>query len=137
MSPHDVVARGLRRYVTLVAQHAGVGAEACSIQFAPPVGAYVALDQHLPRFPERDVALLWDTTCGWALAIETHGGADLTVLGYLARDVLPLPHEVADGLRRAVRGVGTGFSRPPATRADDDLTASLTHYAQRAGTEGR
>ncbi|MGV9301451.1 DUF6292 family protein, partial [Amycolatopsis sp. NPDC003676] len=31
--------------------------------------AYVALDGHLPAYPGRDVALLWDEIHGWAAAV--------------------------------------------------------------------
>jgi len=85
---HDRAARGLRRYLTLVAEATGVGAEACFVQLGPPVEAYLALDHRLSSHPDRDVALLWDEEHGWALGIETHGGADVTVLSYVGEHVL-------------------------------------------------
>jgi hypothetical protein len=112
---HGAPAHGLRRYLTLVAQLVGAGAEACSIQFDSPIGAYIAVDQRLSGFPRRDVALLWDEAYGWALAIETHSGADLMVLGYL---------------RRAVTGGGAGLPTPPDLRSRDNLPGRLATYAE-------
>jgi len=58
------------------------------VQLGPPVEAYLALDHRLSSHPDRDVALLWDEEHGWALGIETHGGADVTVLSYVGEHVL-------------------------------------------------
>jgi hypothetical protein len=117
--------------VTLVAGLVGVGDEACSIQFDTPAGAYIALEVSLPGFRHRDSALLWDETHGWAMAIETHSGADLTVLGYLGGDIVPPPGEVAGYLWRAVGGAGTGRPSPPVPRPGDDLPGRLAGYAPR------
>lgn len=129
LDAHDRVAQGLRHYLASVAELVGVGCEACSIQLDQPVCAYIAVDQRLPTFPQRDVALLWDERHGWALAIETHGGSDLIVLGYLAGGLLPPPADVAAYLKRAVDGGGTGQSWPPAPSgldAAEVLARSLT-----------
>ena len=62
-------ARGLRRYVHLVAEAVGVGEEASTIQFDDPVSAYLALDRCSPQHPDQDLALLWDERQGWALGV--------------------------------------------------------------------
>jgi hypothetical protein len=91
-----IAARGLLRYVGLVAEAVGVGPESSITQLDDPVSVYVALDRRAERFPHRDLALLWDERFGWALALEVPGGARLTRLGYLAiADRLPEPRMVA------------------------------------------
>lgn len=132
LDAHDRTAHELRHYLASVAELVGVGCEACSIQLDHPVCAYIAVDQRLPTFPQRDVALLWDERHGWALAIETHGGSDLIVLGYLAGGLLPSPFDVAAYLKRAVDGGGTGQSwPPPPSRIDagEELARSLALVA--------
>ncbi|MGW4490250.1 DUF6292 family protein [Amycolatopsis sp. NPDC004368] len=88
--------RALRGYLGRVAAAVGVGLESCTIDLDVPVSAYVALDRRLERFPDRDLALLWDEAHGWAAAIEASCGEDLIVLAYLeGDDVLAEPGAVA------------------------------------------
>jgi hypothetical protein len=83
-------------YLADVTTALGIGLESCTIDHDTPVSAYVALDEHLPGHPGRDTALLWDETRGWAAAIETHSGDDLTVIRYLGGStVVPPPDRVA------------------------------------------
>ncbi|GAA4552257.1 DUF6292 family protein [Amycolatopsis samaneae] len=93
--PHPVVAE-LRAYLADVTEALGIGLESCTIDQDTPLSAYVALDGHLPGYPGRDVALLWDEVRGWSAAIETHSGEDLIVLRYLGgTTVAPPPARVA------------------------------------------
>ena len=135
MDDYDRLARGLRRYLTLVAEAVGVGAESCCVHFGSTTDAYIALEDRLRAFPDRDAALLWDEWRGWALAVETHGGAEAMVLGHLGADVLPLPNVVADHVRRAVDGHSLGEPSPPRFRADHaaDLLVRLADYAAPVG----
>ena len=130
MDGYDAWVRGLRRYLGLVAEAVGVGAEACYAQLEPPIDAYIALDHRLRAFPARDAALLWEERCGWALAVETHGGADLMVLGYLGLDdLLPAPRMLAGYVRGAVAGMSVGDPNPPVLTVTTDLTTRLADYA--------
>lgn len=131
---NSAATRGLRRYITLVAQAVGIGAESTYLQMEPVSEAYLALSDRLVGFPERDVALLWDEKHGWALALETHGGADLIVLGYLGLSVLPAPQVVARYVADATAGRGVGDLDPPDFSLDTDeqtpdVLARLADYA--------
>jgi len=73
------------------------------------------------RFPGREVALLWEETCGWALAVETRSGEDLIVLGYLGEHAVPAPDAVADfAATLGTRSPHWVMNRP---LADSDETA--------------
>jgi hypothetical protein len=117
--------RALRRYLDGVADALGVGPESSTIDLDAAVSAYVALDDRLPAFPDRDLALLWDEEHGWSAAIETHCGEDLIVVSYLdARTVAPRVDLVA----RFVDDLRSGRDRfgrpdPPAIRASGDHAA--------------
>lgn len=124
-------ARGLRRYLGLVAEKLGVGG-AVSVQLEEPVSAYIPLDGRLRRFPDHDVALVWDEEDGWAVGIETDAGSPVVVLSYLGEDVLPAPRVVA---RFVLDVFGERFpGRPDRPRLRpvepaDDLMRRLTQYA--------
>lgn len=125
-----VAARGLRRYVRLVAEAVGVGSESSILQLDDPVSVYLALDRCTPGHPDRDLALLWDERHGWALAVELDG-ARLRVLGYLGGELLPEPRVVARFVDRSCRGMDDGEPQPPARRAVLDLPGLLAGYAER------
>lgn len=85
----------LGRYVRAVADEWRIGPEFCVVDAEEPAWAYVALAWRLPRYPGRDLALLWDERTGWSLAIETNSGEDLIlVAGLGAGGVVPAPAEV-------------------------------------------
>jgi hypothetical protein len=86
--------RGLHGYLAAVATGLGVGLESCSIDLSSPASAYIALDGPVLRFPERDLALLWNESFGWSVAVETPGDEDLTVLAYHGGGQVPRPSEV-------------------------------------------
>jgi hypothetical protein len=94
----DWFQRGLRAYLGGVAGALGFGMESCSVDLDIPVSAYLALDWRLRRYPDRDVALLWDEVHGWAVAVEAPCGEEVIVLSYLGgadgADVLPEPRAV-------------------------------------------
>jgi hypothetical protein len=133
----DAVARGLRRYVRLVAEALGVGAEASIIQFDDPVSVYLALDRCSPQHPDQDLALLWDERQGWALGVENMVSADVLVLGCLTAEVLPSPSTVADYVAAACRGDGFGTAVPDATLPDaEGLAARLADYVSQVHDSG-
>jgi uncharacterized protein DUF6292 len=124
--------RGLRRYVGLVTEELGYTGHAFHVQTEAPVGAYLPLDERMPAFLGRDVALLWDERHGWCGAIETASGEDLIVISYLGGDVLPPPRVVARFATNLLAGHGPGQGEPPAFRAieaEDDLAERLEAYA--------
>ncbi|MEV6628895.1 DUF6292 family protein, partial [Amycolatopsis sp. NPDC051114] len=83
-------------YLADVTTALGIGPESCTVDHDTPVSAYVALDEHLPGYPGRDVALLWDEVRGWAAAVETHSGEDLIVVRYLGGPTItPAPGKIA------------------------------------------
>jgi hypothetical protein len=86
--------RGLREYLAAVARAVGVGLESCTLDAGTPAAAYIALDWRLSRFPEHDLALVWDEVHGWAAAVEDASGDAATVLAYLGGEVLPEPRAV-------------------------------------------
>jgi hypothetical protein len=120
----DPAARGLRRYVGLVADAIGVGSGASLVQLDEPVGVYLPLD----RRGDRDLALLWDERCGWALAVESGRGVDLAITGFLASELLPAPRVVADYVRRGCRHGDFGTRSAPVFDPTD-LISRLADYA--------
>jgi hypothetical protein len=136
MELRNRTSRGLRRYVDLVTEELGYTGPACHIQTEAPASGYLPLDERMPAFPGRDVALLWDERHGWCGAIETASGEDLIVVSYLGTDVLPPPRVVARFAAKLIAGDGPGQARPPAFRdidADDDLAERLEAYAPEPG----
>jgi hypothetical protein len=121
---------GLTGYLAAVSSAVGVGVESCTVDLDAPTSGYVALDLRLPRYPDRDLALLWDEHHGWSLAMETHSGEDLLVLAYLGGDLVPAPSRV----RRFVAGIRFASSpgsapEPPDLRGDrSEVRASLLRY---------
>jgi hypothetical protein len=125
-----IVARGLLHYVGLVADAVGVGPESSITQLDDPVSVYVALDRRAERYPEHDLALLWDERHGWSLALEVPGGALLTPLGYLpAADRLPEPRVVAEFVENACADGQLGAERPVPPDPGDDLVGRLAAFA--------
>ena len=121
-------------YLADVTRALGIGLESCTVDHDTPVSAYVALDGHLPAYPDRDVALLWDEIHGWAAAIETHSGEDLIVIRYLGGPSVAPPASRVAEFAAAVRDDDhrIGCLAPPeirtlGTRAD--LDAVLRDYA--------
>ncbi|WP_409179602.1 DUF6292 family protein [Amycolatopsis sp. VS8301801F10] len=78
-------------YLDEVARALGVGPESRTVDQDSPLSAYLALDDRLPGYPGRDVALLWDEVHGWSAAVETHSGEDLIVIRYLGGDSVAPP----------------------------------------------
>jgi hypothetical protein len=128
-------ARGLRRYVWLVAEACGVGPDGFFLELERPLCAYLAVDGRLSRFPTRDVALWWQEEHGWAAGIESHSGRNIVLLTYLGLDALPAPRVVAHFLTELFAERFPGQPDPPAPRRvtdTDGLLDRLTSYAQPA-----
>jgi hypothetical protein len=128
----ETYGRGLRGYVAAVAAGLGVGFESCAIDATPPAWAYVALDVRVTRFPDRELALLWDERQGWSAAVETHSGEDLVVLTYRGGDLVPKPAEVAAFVTAVLADdQSVGQPGPPERVSDADrdaVAAGLRDY---------
>lgn len=138
LEPRSRPSRGLWRYVALVTEALGYVGHAYDAQPDSPASAYIPLEERMPAFPDRDVALLWDERHGWCGAIETASGDQFIVLSYLGVDVLPAPRVVARFADDLIAGVGPGQAEPPAFRSvrdADDLTERLALYAPVVETE--
>lgn len=123
-------ARGLRRYVQLVAEEIGCSGDAFWVQLESPVSAYLPMEDQLPRYPNRDLALLWDERHGWCLAVETASGEDLIVVSYFGHSHVPPPRVVAAFVAQLLSGGAAGQSEPPAFGTTPaDLGAALGRYA--------
>jgi uncharacterized protein DUF6292 len=120
-------ARGLRRYVWLVAEALGLGPSCCYVQLESPVQAYIPLDDRLPLLPGTDVAAVWDAKRGWAVGVED--GPDVVPLGFLGGELLPPPARAADFVSRFL--AGEPFPEPDEAPPDDDLIDRLAGYATR------
>lgn len=132
LEPDDRVARGLRRYLRLVAEELGIDDSGQFIQLDGPIGAYLPLDLRLRRFPSHDVALVWDEERGWALGIETDAGSPIVILSYLGVDLLPSPRMVAQFVHDVVDDRFPGQPEPMMLRSvgdQDDLADRLSRYA--------
>jgi hypothetical protein len=128
-------ASGLRGYLAAVATGLGVGLESCAIDSLSPAAAYIALDGRVRRFPERDLALLWEERLGWSVAVETPSDGDLIVLTYHGGDLVPPPSEIGAFVAAVRSGdQSMGQPNPPSPTvpvARQELTLRLRIY-QRA-----
>jgi len=130
--------RGLRNYLRLVAEALHLPGEAYCVQLDPSVDAYLALEQRLPAFPDRDAALVWNQTHGWALAVEAQCGEDLIVCSYLGGEVVPEPRVVARFARLSCDGAALGDLEPPTENSatPGEITQRLSAYLTPAYSTG-
>jgi hypothetical protein len=119
----DPALAALWTYLAEVTTALGIGPESCTVDHDSPVSAYVALDEHLPGYPDCDLALLWDEVHGWAAAIETHSGEDLIAIRYLDRSTVVPPPECVARFVTALREDDHGIGRldPPVIRTATGL----------------
>jgi hypothetical protein len=103
----------LRGYIEAIAVGVGVSPESTCCTTSHPANAYIALEEHPPGFPDRDLALIWEETQGWAAAVETHCGEDLIVLAYLGEDPIPAPERVVAFLDDLIADRHPGQPQPP------------------------
>lgn len=139
LKSNEVAAQGLRRYVQLVSEAMGLSGACWYIEPEPPVSVYLPVEGRLPRFPTRDVALVWDEEHGWAVAIEASCGEDLIVVSSLGVEALPPPPVVARFVARVFDGDLPGRTDLPALRsaaAADDLPEQLAAYTRPAAPSG-
>ncbi|MBE1494578.1 hypothetical protein H4696_001678 [Amycolatopsis lexingtonensis] len=124
--------RRLRGYVEAVAKAVGVGLESCAFDAGTPAAAYIALDWRLGRFPDHDLALVWDERHGWAAAIEGAAGNPSTVLAHLGGEVVPEPRAVVRFLAAVRAGdPDAGLLEAPELRAAGDHEQLLSALLKR------
>lgn len=124
--------RWLRRYARLVERSLNLGAGGHMVSLEPPVSLYLPLDDRLGRFPDRDVALVWDECDGWAAGVESRTGEALVVLAHLASDLLPAPRAVVRFVEQFYADELSGQPEPRPFRAvddADDLPLRLSSFA--------
>jgi hypothetical protein len=125
----DTVLLGLHGYVRSVCRALGLRGECSYVQADAPVSAYIALDERLCRYPDHDVALLWDEHHGWSAAIETQSGEELPVVATLDRDLLPAPDTVAAWARDLFLAADhTTVGERPVLAGADTLRRRLSAY---------
>jgi hypothetical protein len=111
---HSAAARGLRRYVRLVAAAMRPEVDCAAVHWDHPANAYLALTGRLHWFPGRAVALTWNAEHGWAMVLASCAVQTQIVLRYLGSDVLPAPRDVAAFSGRLFRDEFSGQENPPA-----------------------
>lgn len=124
--------RGLAGYVGAVAAAIGVPSEATGFEISDTVTAYLGLALRSPRWPGRDLMLVWGERVGWFVAVETAPAEPSVVIGYLGgADLVPAPLAVANFVSGVLRS-GSAASRPNFAPLDRDvLFARLSRYLQR------
>ncbi|GHF63820.1 hypothetical protein FHX82_003111 [Amycolatopsis bartoniae] len=127
----DAAESALQGYVSAVAEALGVPPESTCAMTGRPASAYIALEERLPNFPDRDLALLWEDTQGWAAAIETHSGEDVIVVAYLGGEVVPPAREVVAFLRDLLADRHPGQLEPPNFDRCPDLVERLARHGHR------
>jgi hypothetical protein len=112
--------RALAGYVRAVADAVGVSEEGTSCEVADTVTAYVALSRRSPRFPGRDLMLLWTSRQGWTLAVETAPAEPALVVSRLGGDAVPEPALVGRFVSQVVSAPDAGAWTPQPVRAARD-----------------
>jgi hypothetical protein len=126
-------AGALRRYARLVERALGLGMDGHCVQMEPMASIYLPLHDRLARFPDHDVALIWDEQHGWAVGVEDPVGADIAMVAYLTADLLPEPLAIARFVDQVLAGETPGAPEPHLFRSAgdvDDLVQRLAAYAQ-------
>ncbi|WP_409186182.1 DUF6292 family protein [Amycolatopsis sp. VS8301801F10] len=126
--------RVLADYVREVAAAVGVSAECTSCEVADTVTAYVALSGRSPRFPGRDLMLVWSVRQGWTVAVETTPSEAPQVVAHLGGDVTPAPERVRQFVTEVLRSAEAAGSPGPALAAPGggDLRTRLEERVRRS-----
>ncbi|MGW4484923.1 DUF6292 family protein [Amycolatopsis sp. NPDC004368] len=123
--------RALVGYVRAVAEAVGVSVEGTSCEVADTVTAYVALSRRSPRYPGRDLMLLWNSRTGWTLSVETAPAEPPLVVSLLGGDVVPEPALVARFVAEVVSAPDNGAWTTPPSRAATDRGALAARLERR------
>ncbi|WP_406635983.1 DUF6292 family protein [Amycolatopsis sp. WGS_07] len=130
----QVLRRALADYVREVAAAVGVSAECTSCEVADTVTAYVALSGRSPRFPGRDLMLVWSTGQGWTVAVETTPAEAPQVVAHLGGDVTPSPERVRGFVAEVLRSAEEAGTPGPvlAVSSHGDLRTRLEERVRRS-----
>lgn len=130
---------GLGRYLRTVADALDLTSGAVNWEIAEEATAYVALDGRIPRFPDRNLMLVWHEARGWLVATEPQGSHDSsTVVARLRGDIVPSPGAVAAFVRGVMSGRYEDVAAPPGDHRDPAYRLALYHSTQDvlAATDG-
>lgn len=122
---------GLGCYLRTVADALGLPSDAANWEIAEEASAYVALDGRIPRFPDRNLMLIWHEARGWLVATEPDGSHDSsTVVARLRGDIVPRPGAVAAFVHGVMSGRYEDVPTPPGAHRDPAYRLALYHYTQ-------
>lgn len=108
-----VLTRALGGYVRMVAKAVGVPPEGTTFEVTDTATAYLALACRAADHPDRDVMLVWNTSQGWVVSIETTPTEPPIMLSRSTGNLVPAPEAVA---RFVIESITAHGARPvPAT----------------------
>lgn len=115
----DAAVAELHDYARAVARALGVVGDSWCVQAEPHAEIYLALDIRLERFPEQDVALLWQERRGWSVVVETSGEDALVVVETRRGGVRPAACQVVRWAEEVFGRWSTAAPVPPRPRRAD------------------
>lgn len=134
----DGAESALHAYTEAVAGALKIRPEYTCCSMDSPASAYIALEERLPEFADRDLALIWDERFGWAVAIESSCGEELITVSYLGVEQVPAPGLVVAFLDSVLSGGDPGVTDPPDFANGVDLCEKLrAAMLPRVGTDAR
>ncbi|WP_199817689.1 MULTISPECIES: DUF6292 family protein [Amycolatopsis] len=130
----QVLRQALAAYVREVAAAVGVSVECTSCEVTDTITAYVALSGRSPRFPGRDLMLLWTMRQGWSVAVETTPAESPQPVAQLGGDVTPAPERVRRFVAEVVSSAETAGKPGPvlAVSSHGDLRTRLEERVRRS-----
>ncbi|MGV9301141.1 MULTISPECIES: DUF6292 family protein [Amycolatopsis] len=130
----QVLRQALAAYVREVAAAVGVSVECTSCEVTDTITAYVALSGRSPRFPGRDLMLLWTMRQGWSVAVETTPAEAPQQVAQLGGDVTPAPERVRRFVADVVSSAEKAGTPGPvlAVSSHGDLRTRLEERVRRA-----
>lgn len=134
----DGVESALHAYTEAVAGALKIRPEYTCCSMDSPASAYIALEERLPEFSDRDLAMIWDERFGWAVANESSCGEELITVSYLGIDQVPAPDRVVAFLESVLSGADPGVNDPPDFAQGVDLGEKLrAAMLPRVGTDAQ
>ncbi|MYW89485.1 hypothetical protein G3I59_02280 [Amycolatopsis rubida] len=130
----QLLRQALAAYVREVAAAVGVSVECTSCEVTDTITAYVALSGRSPRYPGRDLMLLWTMRQGWSVAVETTPAESPQPVAQLGGDVTPAPERVRRFVAEVVSSAGTAGNPGPvlAVSGHGDLRTRLENRVRGA-----
>jgi hypothetical protein len=126
-----LLAGALERYVGKVAEALGVPRDGISFEVTDTATAYIALGCRAVAHPDRDVMLVWSSTQGWAVSIETDPSEPRIVLARAAGDIVQPPEIVVRLVAESMGRLGTRDTlvAGPPLMGWSDLAECMERYA--------